>query len=178
MRAISRKPPRQEAWTQLSGFRRHDRRRAKRARDGRAMRTSGCGRNSSGGLFKATSPRYLVFSVQPITLESKMTAEGAYLTPDTDPDGDHDDIIYPSTIPFVLMHFACFAAIWTGVTWQALAICIALYWLRIFAIGAGYHRYFSHRAYSTSRVFQFVLAFLAQTTAQKSVLWWASKHRH
>ncbi|HLC09354.1 MAG TPA: acyl-CoA desaturase [Methyloceanibacter sp.] len=100
------------------------------------------------------------------------------MTPDTDPDGDHDDIIYPSTIPFVLMHFACFAAIWTGVTWQALAICIALYWLRIFAIGAGYHRYFSHRAYSTSRVFQFVLAFLAQTTAQKSVIWWASKHRH
>ena len=107
-----------------------------------------------------------------------MTAEGANLTPDTDPHGDHDDIIYPSTIPFVLMHFACFAAIWTGVTWQALAICIALYWLRIFAIGAGYHRYFSHRAYSTSRVFQFVLAFLAQTTAQKSVIWWASKHRH
>jgi stearoyl-CoA desaturase (delta-9 desaturase) len=27
-------------------------------------------------------------------------------------------------------------------------------------------------------VFQFVLAFLAQTTAQKSVLWWADKHRH
>jgi stearoyl-CoA desaturase (delta-9 desaturase) len=27
-------------------------------------------------------------------------------------------------------------------------------------------------------VFQFVLAFLAQTTAQKSILWWAAKHRH
>jgi len=100
------------------------------------------------------------------------------LTTDTDADGDHDDIIYPSTIPFILMHFACFAAIWTGVTWQALAICVALYWLRIFAIGAGYHRYFSHRAYSTSRPFQFVLAFMAQTTTQKSVIWWASKHRH
>ena len=48
----------------------------------------------------------------------------------------------------------------------------------MFAIGAGYHRYFSHRAYATSRVFQFVLAFLAQSTAQKSVLWWAAKHRH
>ena len=101
-----------------------------------------------------------------------MTAEEANMTPDTG--GDHDDIIYPSTIPFILLHFACLAAIWTGVTWQALAICIALYWLRIFAIGAGYHRYFSHRAYSPSRVFQFVLAFLAQTTTQKSVIWWAS----
>jgi len=55
---------------------------------------------------------------------------------------------------------------------------VALYWLRIFAIGAGYHRYFSHRAYSTSRAFQFILAVLSQSTAQKSVLWWAAKHRH
>jgi stearoyl-CoA desaturase (delta-9 desaturase) len=93
-------------------------------------------------------------------------------------DGEHDDIIYPSAIPFILVHVACLAAIWSGVTWQAVAMCIALYWARLFAITAGYHRYFSHRAYSTSRVFQFILAFLAQSSAQKSVLWWASKHRH
>jgi len=91
---------------------------------------------------------------------------------------EHDDIIYPSAVPFVLLHLACFAAIFTGVTWEAIAICIALYWIRIFAIGAGYHRYFSHRAYSTSRIFQFVLALACQATAQKSVLWWAAKHRH
>ena len=53
---------------------------------------------------------------------------------------DHSDIVYPSAIPFVLVHLARGAAIWTGITWQALAICIGLYWLRIFAIGAGYHR--------------------------------------
>ena len=100
------------------------------------------------------------------------------MSPDVAVDGEHDDIIYPSAIPFVLIHLSCIAAIWTGITWQALAICVTLYWLRIFAIGAGYHRYFSHRAYSTSRAFQFILALLAQTTAQKSVLWWASKHRH
>lgn len=88
------------------------------------------------------------------------------------------DIMYPSSIPFILAHLACFAAIWTGITWQAVALAVALYWLRIFAIGAGYHRYFSHRAYETSRVFQFILAALAQSTAQKSVLWWAAKHRH
>ncbi len=92
-------------------------------------------------------------------------------------DREHGDIIYPSSIPFILVHVACVAAIWSGVTWRAVAICIALYWLRMFAIGAGYHRYFSHRAYSTSRVFQFILAFFAQSSAQKSVLWWAGKHR-
>ena len=34
------------------------------------------------------------------------------------------DIIYPSAIPFVLVHVACFAAIWTGVTWQSVAIAV------------------------------------------------------
>jgi stearoyl-CoA desaturase (Delta-9 desaturase) len=93
-------------------------------------------------------------------------------------DHAHDDVVYPSAIPFIVVHVACLAAFWSGVTWQALGLCLALYWLRIFAIGAGYHRYFSHRAYATSRVFQFCLAFLSQSTAQKSVLWWAAKHRH
>src|SRR5882724_10548160 len=86
--------------------------------------------------------------------------------------------MYPSAIPFVLVHLGCFAALWSGMTYDALLIGALLYWLRMFAIGAGYHRYFSHRAYATSRVFQFILAFLAQSTAQKSVLWWAAKHRH
>jgi stearoyl-CoA desaturase (delta-9 desaturase) len=76
------------------------------------------------------------------------------------------------------MHLGCFAAIWTGVTLEAVLLGIGLYWLRIFGIGAGYHRYFSHRAYTTSRAFQFFLAVLAQSTSQKSILWWAAKHRH
>jgi hypothetical protein len=75
---------------------------------------------------------------------------------------ERDDIMYPSAIPFVLVHLACIAVFWTGVSFQALAICLLLYWLRIFGIGAGYHRYFSHRAYRTGRVFQFILAILSQ----------------
>ena len=90
----------------------------------------------------------------------------------------HDDIVYPSATPFILVHFSALAVIWSGVTWQAIVMMVALYFVRIFAIGAGYHRLFSHRAYSTSRWFQFVLALVAQSSAQKSVLWWASKHRH
>src|SRR5579864_6012755 len=86
----------------------------------------------------------------------------------------HDDIIYPSALALIGLHVACLAIVWTGVSWQSVALCVALYWFRIFAIGAGYHRYFSHRSFSTNRIFQFVLAFCAQTTAQKSVLWWAA----
>ena len=96
----------------------------------------------------------------------------------TDDNVGHDDIVYPSALPFALVHLGCFAAIWTGVTLQAVIICIALYVLRMVAIGAGYHRYFSHRSFATSRVFQFILAFLAQSSTQKSVLWWAAIHRH
>jgi stearoyl-CoA desaturase (delta-9 desaturase) len=100
--------------------------------------------------------------------------------PPTQPHGDydHDDIVHPQVIPFLLVHAACFAALWTGVTWEAVVLGIVLYWLRMFGITAGYHRYFSHRSYATSRVFQFILACLAQSSAQKSVLWWAAKHRH
>ncbi|HVI91932.1 MAG TPA: acyl-CoA desaturase [Dongiaceae bacterium] len=90
----------------------------------------------------------------------------------------HDEILYSTIFPFVLVHLACVAVIWSGVTWQAAVLGFTLYWLRMFGIGAGYHRYFSHRAYSTGRVFQFILACLAQSSAQKSVLWWAEKHRH
>ncbi|MGH6918511.1 MAG: GNAT family N-acetyltransferase, partial [Geminicoccaceae bacterium] len=93
-------------------------------------------------------------------------------------DGDHaDDIIYPSAIPFLLVHLACFAAIWTGVTAEALLLGVGAYVLRMFAVTAGYHRYFAHRTYQTSRIAQFLLAFLAQTSAQRGVLWWAANHR-
>jgi len=81
-------------------------------------------------------------------------------------------------IPFVLAHVVCLAAIWTGVQGSDVAIAAGLYALRMFAVTAGYHRYFSHRTFKTGRAFQFILAFVAQTSAQRGVLWWAAKHRH
>lgn len=87
-------------------------------------------------------------------------------------------IEWSGIIPFALCHLAALGAIWSGVTWQAVVVAIVLYWVRIFGVTAGYHRYFSHRAFSTSRPFAFVLAFLAQSTMQKGAIWWASRHRH
>ena len=80
-------------------------------------------------------------------------------------------------LPFSLCHVAALGAIWSGVTWQAVAVGVALYWLRILGVTAGYHRYFSHKTYETSRPVAFLLAFLAQTTTQKGVIWWAAHHR-
>jgi stearoyl-CoA desaturase (delta-9 desaturase) len=48
----------------------------------------------------------------------------------------------------------------------------------MFGITAGYHRYFAHRSFKTSRWFQFVLACLGCSALQKGPLWWAAHHRH
>ncbi len=96
----------------------------------------------------------------------------------TTPFESHDDIIYPEVLPFVLTHLVCLAAIWTGVSAPTLLLCVALYVIRMFGVTAGYHRYFSHRSFKTSRPVQFLLALLAQSSAQRGILWWAAKHRH
>ena len=82
------------------------------------------------------------------------------------------------SLPFVALHAACLAAFWTGVSWWSIGVCVALYALRMFGITGGYHRYFSHASYKTSRVFQFFLGWLGATALQKGPLWWASHHRH
>ena len=64
-----------------------------------------------------------------------------------------------------------------GFSWQGAALAIGSYFVRMFVVTAAYHRYFAHRAFKTSRWFQFLLALGAQTAAQKGVLWWASHHR-
>ena len=81
-------------------------------------------------------------------------------------------------IPFLTIHLMCLLAFLTGIRWEWVILAIGSYYLRMVAVTAGYHRYFSHRSYKTSRVFQFFLAFLAMTSAQKGVLWWAAHHRH
>ena len=90
----------------------------------------------------------------------------------------HNDIVYPHVIPFALVHLAALGVFWTGVTRTALVLCVVLYVVRMWGLTAGFHRYFSHRSYKTSRAFQFVLAFIAQMSAQRGVLWWSAVHRH
>jgi stearoyl-CoA desaturase (delta-9 desaturase) len=78
---------------------------------------------------------------------------------------------------FVLMHLGCLAAFWQGASRSAVMVCLATYTVRAFGIGAGFHRYFSHRSFKTSRGFQYVLAVLGTMAVQKGVLWWAAHHR-
>jgi stearoyl-CoA desaturase (delta-9 desaturase) len=83
-----------------------------------------------------------------------------------------------TSIPFFLVHLLCFAAIFTGVSAEALILGAVLYFGRMWFITAGYHRYFSHRSFRTNRVFQFILAFGGTSASQKGPLWWASHHRN
>jgi stearoyl-CoA desaturase (delta-9 desaturase) len=76
------------------------------------------------------------------------------------------------------IHATCLAAVFTGVSAKSLVLCALLYVVRVFGVTAGYHRYFSHRSFKTSRPFQAVLAVLAMTSGQRGVLWWAWHHRH
>ena len=81
------------------------------------------------------------------------------------------------SLPFIAVHVACLAVAWTGVSTTALAVGFLTLAVRMFGLTAGYHRYFCHKAFRTTRVFQFVLAWLGTSAAQKGPLWWAGHHR-
>ena len=95
----------------------------------------------------------------------------------TDSAADHR-IQWVSSIPFIAVHIAAVAGVaLLGFSWRGVGLAVALYYVRMFGVTAGYHRYFSHRSFRTSRPFQLVLALLAMTSSQKGVLWWAGHHR-
>jgi stearoyl-CoA desaturase (delta-9 desaturase) len=82
-----------------------------------------------------------------------------------------------SIMQFGFFHLMPLAAIYTGASAFDWWLCLGLYYFRMFWITGGYHRYFAHKTYKTSRVFQFIIAFFAETSVQKGVLWWAAHHR-
>jgi len=93
-------------------------------------------------------------------------------------DKELDKINWFSGTPFILLHLACILVFWAGFSWVALGVLVINYVVRMFGITAGFHRYFSHRTFKTSRFFQFILAWIGTSSAQKGPLWWAAHHRH
>src|SRR5262245_51370278 len=82
-----------------------------------------------------------------------------------------------SAIPFAAFHFIPLLAIFTGVTWKAVYLGLALYAIRMLTITAGYHRYFSHKTYKMSRPMVAFVGFIGTMAVQRGPLWWASHHR-
>lgn len=90
-----------------------------------------------------------------------------------------EKISWFGVIPFVMVHLAAIlGVVMIGFSWEGVALCLALYYARMFFVCTAYHRYFSHRTFKTGRTFQFLMALAATTSAQKGVLWWAGHHRN
>ncbi|HEV2607607.1 MAG TPA: acyl-CoA desaturase, partial [Xanthomonadaceae bacterium] len=80
---------------------------------------------------------------------------------------DIDRVDWVRVIPFLGLHLACLAVFLVGFSWFALWIALAMYCVRMFAITAFYHRYFSHKAFRTSRALQFVFALFGAASVQR-----------
>lgn len=80
-------------------------------------------------------------------------------------------------VGFVLFHAACLLVLVTGVSAVALVVAACMYLVRGLGVTAGYHRYFAHKSFRTSRPFQFLLGFAGSLSTQGGLLWWVSHHR-
>src|SRR5437764_14033084 len=80
------------------------------------------------------------------------------------PNGSRISILH--SLPFFLVHLAALLIFFIPFHWYYLVTCLALLLVRVFFVTAGYHRYFSPRSFKTSRVFQFVIAFMAIYSSQ------------
>lgn len=106
------------------------------------------------------------FPTIPYTAEAPSKAPGSWR-----------DYVRLTTVGFALVHVAAIVCAIVWWSWAGVALAIGSYFVRMVVVTGAYHRYFAHRAFKTSRAFQFVLAVLAQTAGQKGVIWWASHHR-
>lgn len=113
-------------------------------------------------------------------LTGMTTALRRWFDTDVRPEGVpvSDRVDWLRVLPFLGMHLMCLGVIWVGVSRFALVVAGLLYAVRMFAITGFYHRYFSHKAFKTSRAMQFFFALLGSTCVQRGPLWWAAHHRH
>lgn len=81
-------------------------------------------------------------------------------------------------VGFVAVHLvALLGGLAVGCPLRAVLVGAASYLVRAWAVAAGAHRYFSHRAYRLGRLGQLVLAVLATLAVPKGLLWWVGHHR-
>lgn len=83
-----------------------------------------------------------------------------------------------STIRVLERHVgALLAIVFVPLDRSLVALALASFCVRMFAIEGINHRYFSHRAYKANRFVQFLLALVGTQAGQRGSLWWASTHR-
>lgn len=94
-----------------------------------------------------------------------------------EPLGSEGRVEWFRCLPYVLIHLITILAFFYPFSVACLAVALISYSVRMFSITAFYHRYFSHRTFKTSRLVQFIGAFIACSSGQRGPLWWAAHHR-
>jgi stearoyl-CoA desaturase (delta-9 desaturase) len=80
-------------------------------------------------------------------------------------------------IRLAVSHAMCLGVFFVPVTAELLWAAFVGYFVRMFFIEAGAHRYFAHRAFKTSRLAQLVLGLGVAASGQRGPIWWAGHHR-
>jgi len=94
-----------------------------------------------------------------------------------EPDHTQDRVEWFRCVPYILIHLGALLVFFTPFALPCIVVLGISYAARMFAITAFYHRYFSHRTFKTSRIVQFLGAFVACASGQRGPLWWAAHHR-
>jgi stearoyl-CoA desaturase (delta-9 desaturase) len=82
-------------------------------------------------------------------------------------------------VPYAMFHVAAVAgACLVGARPRDLALFGVLYVVRVMGATLGYHRYFSQRAFKTSRPVQLVVGLWANLSYMRGPIVWASHHRY
>lgn len=131
----------------------------------------------------AVTPAAVPPAAPATTLASAPTVDATPVAADTQPAAGrrswtHFVARYAAVTAFLGVHVAAVVtAFLVPVTAVGLALCAVFYAIRVFALTAGFHRYFAHRGYKTSRWFQFVIAWAGTSALQRGPIWWAGHHR-
>ena len=86
---------------------------------------------------------------------------------ETSPTGDIKKVDWLRIVPLITLHLMCLGVIWVGWSWTAVMVALLLYIIRMFAITGFYHRYFSHKAFKTNRLWQFVFGAVGNASVQR-----------
>ena len=85
--------------------------------------------------------------------------------------------LFAVIVPFLGL-VAAVVFLWgRGFSWVELGLLLGMYAVTIVGIGVGYHRLFTHRAFETNRVVEFILAALGSMAVQGPLLRWVATHR-
>jgi stearoyl-CoA desaturase (delta-9 desaturase) len=86
---------------------------------------------------------------------------------------------WKKVIPYLLIHVSAIVGVaLVGFSWKGAALAAILFVVRVSGTTAGYHRYFSHRTFKTSRAMQLVIGLWANLSYMRGPLVWAAHHRY